>query len=69
MKPVVEEVDVLQQGDQPYTVAMLKAETDFSGLRPLRASSIRREERNLQLGRRTPAEPVPLPLDRWTVGA
>jgi len=37
MRPIIEDVVVLQPGDQPYTVAMLKAETDFSVLRPLRA--------------------------------
>jgi len=37
MKPVVEEVDVLQRSDESYTVAMLKATTDSSILRSLRA--------------------------------
>ena len=70
MKPVVEEVDVLQPGGQPYTIAMLKAETDFSVLRPLRAVFDSTGEANLQpVENQNPAGPVPLPLDRWTVGA
>jgi len=68
MKPVVQEVDVLQRSDQPYTVAMLKAETDFSVLRPLRAVFDSTGKAELQLVE-NPSEPVPLPLDRWTIGA
>jgi hypothetical protein len=68
IRPVVEEVDVLQPGDQPYTIAMLKADTDFSVLHPLRAVFDSTGKADLQLVE-NPTEPVPLPLDRWTVGA
>ena len=68
MKPVLEEVDVLQPSGQPYTVAMLIAGTDFSVMRPLRAIFDSTGKAELQLVENS-TEPVPLPLDRWTVGA
>jgi hypothetical protein len=67
MKPVVEEANVLQPSDQPYTVAVLSAETDFSVLRPLRAVFDSTGKAELQLVENS-TEPVPLPLDRWTIG-
>ncbi len=68
MRPIVEEVDVLQPGDKPYTIAMLKADTDFSVLRPLRAVFDSTGKADLQLVE-NPAGLEPLPLDRWTVGS
>ena len=67
MKPVLEEVDVLQPSDHPYSVAMFKAEADLSGLHPLRAVFDSTGKAELQLVENS-TEPEPLPLDRWTVG-
>jgi hypothetical protein len=68
MKPVVEEVDVLQQGDQPYFVAMLKADTDLPPWRPLGVVFDSTGRADLQFVENS-TEPVPLPLARWTAGA
>jgi len=66
VKPVVEEVDILQQGDQPYTVAMLKAVADFSTWRPLGVVFDSTGRADLHLVENSTG-PVPFPLDRWTV--
>jgi hypothetical protein len=66
IQPRVEDVEVLQQSDQPYTVAMLKAVADFSTWRPLGAVFDSTGTAHLQLIE-NPTGPVPLPLDRWTV--
>jgi hypothetical protein len=68
IRPVLEEVHALQAGDKPYTVAMLKATTDFSILHPLRAVFDSTGKADLKLVE-NPTEPEPLPLDRWNVGA
>jgi hypothetical protein len=68
MKPVVEEVDVLQRSDQPYFVAMLKADPDLPPWRPLRVVFNSTGSADLQFVENS-AEPVPLPLARWTAGA
>jgi hypothetical protein len=66
VKPVVAEVDVQQRAGGPYTMAMLKAEADLSTRRPLRAVFNSAGRADLQLVENS-TEPVPFPLDRWTV--
>ncbi len=66
VKPVVEEVDVQKRDDGPYLMAVLKAEADFSARRPLRAVFNSAGKADLQPVEDSP-EPVPFPLDRWTV--
>ena len=66
VKPEVEEVDLLQPGDKPYIVAMLKAVADFSSWRPLGVVFDSNGRAELHLVENS-AGPVPLPLDRWTV--
>jgi hypothetical protein len=66
VKPVVEEVDVQKRDDRPYTMAVLQAEPDFSMRRSLRAVFNSAGQANLQPVENS-TEPVPFPLDRWTV--
>jgi hypothetical protein len=66
IKPAVEEVDVLQSGDRPYTVTMLKADADLLARRPLGIVFDSTGRPDLRLVGNFTA-PVPFPLDRWTV--
>jgi hypothetical protein len=53
---------------KPYTMAMIKRAADFSTWRPLRAVFDATGKAELQLAGNA-TQPVPLPLDRWTVGS
>jgi hypothetical protein len=66
VKPVVAEVDVQKWAGAPYIMAVLSAEPDSSMRRPLRAIFNSSGQADLQPVE-TSTEPVPLPLDRWTL--
>jgi hypothetical protein len=64
MKAVVLAADSIQRKGRPYSVALLRAVTDLSGQRPLRAMIGPAGVGSLQLA--SASVPVPLPLGYWT---
>jgi hypothetical protein len=64
-KAVIEDTFAGSQGPQPYTIALLDSETDYSVLRPLSVSFGPSSRRGFLQLVPNPTQDEPLPLDFW----